>query len=290
MTSMRGGEQDHDLAAELVGEALRRRPGRRRSRSCRRGGRTRRRRPRSRIRPIASRLVVLGDVRLAAGSRSARPGRRGTGSRTSTSAVLRAASGRRRSRRRTGRCRSTGPAAPRPGSGRSSGTAGGPAAARRRGALERLDLLEDRLVGPRRRLVDERRRAEDDPRRTEVGDVLADRGRVLAARRPACPARQVSSASRRSMSLGQHQLLQIALGEDDDRVVAEPLAELLGPLEGGRAVVDELVGARVRATAAAPRRRSTIATTETTPAIVAAGWVTDHSPMRPSRRRIRGGG
>ena len=61
----------------------------------------------------------------------------------------------------------------------------------------------------------------------------------------ALPARQASSRSSWASSWGEDELLQIALGENDDRVVAEAVAELLGAREGAGAVVDELVGAGV---------------------------------------------
>ncbi len=111
----------------------------------------------------------------------------------------------------------------------------------RSGVAERADLLHDRLVRAGRRLVDEGGRPEHDPGRPEVGDLPADVGRVLTAR--------VGTAGEAGLEpeqpvdvRRQHQLLEVALDEDDDRVVAEAVVELLGALERRRAVVDELVG------------------------------------------------
>ncbi len=113
-----------------------------------------------------------------------------------------------------------------------------------RSCLSTAELLADRLRGPRGRLVEEGRRPEHDPRRAEVGDLLAD-GRDVLAVGVGVAGEAALEHQQPPEVLGQDELLEVPLGEDDDRVIPEALPEVLGPLEGGRPVVDELVGAGI---------------------------------------------
>ncbi len=281
----RGGEEDHDLAAERVGETLDdhrhagdvvgavperervladRRPDQRRSP---RGGCPRR-------------------CRRRGGSRSGRRDRRGTGSRTSTSAAPPDGSGRRRSRRRTGRCRPRGPADTVVGLSpvsRNCWTAcccswrRAPWSACSWVAITLLDCAAASLMNVA------------GPKTTRVAPRSAMSWQTGAANWPLAsglPARHVSSASNLSISLVSISFLR----SPSARItIASSPNRSRNSLVPSKA--EEPLSTSLSVPASGERRRApttvTIATSETTPAIVAAGWVTDHSPMRPIRRPRR---
>ena len=100
-----------------------------------------------------------------------------------------------------------------------------------------------------RRLVEERRTPEHRLRGLLVGDSRARLGGRLVGEHPAAldVARQAALQREQLPEVGgQDEPVEVALDEHDDRVVAEPLLEVLGRAVGGRVVVDELVGAGVR--------------------------------------------
>ena len=114
-----------------------------------------------------------------------------------------------------------------------------------RGNLLLLELLR-RLGGE---LVEECRRPVDDLRGLRIREVVAHLRRLDALGDLALGrgAGQASLEEEDALQvLGEDELLEVALDEDDDRIVAELLLELLGCLERVRALVDERVGLTVR--------------------------------------------
>ena len=110
-------------------------------------------------------------------------------------------------------------------------------------------LLLELLGRLGRELVEEGRGPVDDPRGLRVRQVVAHLRRLdalgdLTLRRGAGQAGLEEEDALKV--LGQDELLQVALDEDDDGVVAELLLELLGRLERLRALVDEGVRLAVR--------------------------------------------
>ena len=138
------------------------------------------------------------------------------------------------------------------------------------------------------RLVEEGRRPGDELDRLQFGQLGAGPGDRLRPRRQL--AREAALEPQQLAEVGgQQQVLEVAPGEDDDRVFAEDLAQVLGRPVGGGVGVDQGVGARRRSgsvvASAAAASASTAEMARTPLACLATQAAVELNPSRAGRSR-----